>query len=85
MIGGRYHGLAVGCFIEGGAAGPKGQASPNRGARGDTANEFEKRESLEHCREIFLSLKDEPFVRIIDSSGSLDDVARRIREAVATA
>lgn len=55
------------------------------GARGDTANEFEKRESLEHCREIFLSLKDEPFVRIIDSSGSLDDVARRIREAVATA
>ncbi len=23
LIGGRYHGLAVGCFIEGGAAGPK--------------------------------------------------------------
>jgi dTMP kinase len=54
------------------------------GARGDTANEFEKRESLEHCREIFLSLKDEPFVRVIDSSGSLDDVARRIRDVVAT-
>lgn len=55
------------------------------GARGDTANEFEKRESLERCREIFLSLKDEPFVRVIDSSGSLDDVALRLSEVVATA
>jgi dTMP kinase len=52
------------------------------GARGDIANEFEKRENLERCREIFLSLRDEKFVRVIDSSGSLDDVARRVREAV---
>lgn len=52
------------------------------GARGDTANEFEKRENLERCREIFLSLKDEGFVRVIDTRGTLDEVANQIREAV---
>ncbi|MCP5543397.1 MAG: dTMP kinase [Akkermansiaceae bacterium] len=50
------------------------------GARGDTANEFEKRESLQRCREIFLSLKDEPFARVVDSGRSLDDVAANLRE-----
>jgi dTMP kinase len=50
------------------------------GARGDTANEFEKRGNLERCREIFQALKDEPFVRVIDSSGSVDEVARRVRD-----
>jgi len=44
------------------------------GTRGDTANEFEQRSNLERCRAIFLSLKDEPFVRIIPSSASLDEV-----------
>ncbi len=52
------------------------------GARGDAANEFEKRENLERCREIFLSLKDESFVRVIDSRGTLDEVTAMIREAV---
>lgn len=52
------------------------------GSRGDSTNEFEKRESLERCREIFLSLKDEPFVRVIDSNGTLDEVSARIRDAV---
>lgn len=52
------------------------------GSRGDIANEFEKRENLERCREIFLSLKDEPFTRIIDSNGSLDEVTARIRQAM---
>lgn len=52
------------------------------GARGDTANEFEKRDNLERCREIFLSLKDEGFVRVIDTRGTLDEVAARVREAV---
>lgn len=52
------------------------------GARGDTANEFEKRDSLTRCREIFLSLKDEPFARIIDSNGSLDEVESRIHAAI---
>ncbi len=52
------------------------------GVRGDATNEFEKRESLERCREIFLSLKDEPFARVIDSNGSLDEVSERIRQIV---
>ena len=53
------------------------------GARGDTANEFEKRENLERCQEIFLSLRGEDFVRVIDSHGTLDEVAVRICQAVA--
>ncbi len=53
------------------------------GARGDTANEFEKRENLVRCQEIFLSLRGEDFVRVIDSHGTLDEVAERIRQAVA--
>ena len=52
------------------------------GARGDTANEFEKRDNLERCREIFLSLKDESFARVINTCGTLDEVAARVREAV---
>ena len=52
------------------------------GGRGDQANEFEQRESLQRCRDIFLSLADEPFVRVIDSSVDLDSVADKIREAV---
>jgi len=52
------------------------------GTRGDVANEFEKRENLERCREIFLSVKGESFVRIILSEGSLDEVAQRIQDTV---
>jgi len=52
------------------------------GHRGDSTNEFEKHESLTRCRGIFLSLKDEPFVCVIDSSGPLDEVGERIRRAV---
>ena len=55
------------------------------GHRGDSANEFEKRESLERCREIFLSLRDEPFARVIDSNGTLDEVTGHILESVAAA
>src|SRR5688572_4968045 len=43
------------------------------GIRGDTANEFEKRDNLERCREIFLSLRNEPFARVIDTCGTLDE------------
>ncbi len=53
------------------------------GSRGDALNAFEKRDNLECCRRIFLSLKDEPFVRVIDSNGSFDEVAARIRQAFA--
>ena len=52
------------------------------GARGDTANEFEQRENLERCQEIFMSLCGEGFVRVVDSQGTLDEVAQRIRDAV---
>lgn len=52
------------------------------GVRGDTTNEFEQRENLTRCREIFLSLNDEPFVRVIDSNGTLENVAAKIREEV---
>jgi dTMP kinase len=52
------------------------------GHRGDCTNEFEKHESLTRCREIFLSLKDEPFVRVIDSNAPLNEVSERIRKAV---
>jgi dTMP kinase len=52
------------------------------GARGDTANEFEKRENLIRCREIFLSLGEEPFARVIPSHGTLDEVASELRKVV---
>lgn len=48
------------------------------GSRGDTANAFEKRESLQRCRDIFLTLSDEPFARIVPSDGTVDDVAERL-------
>lgn len=48
------------------------------GHRGDSTNEFEKKESLQKCREIFLTLKDEPFVRVVDSAGSLEDISAKI-------
>jgi len=52
------------------------------GSRGDNANEFEKRGNLERCREIFLSLKDEPFVRVISTSGDPDQVTREILDTL---
>lgn len=44
------------------------------GVRDGEANEFEKRESLQFCRDLFLSLKDEPFAHVIDTDASIDDV-----------
>jgi dTMP kinase len=52
------------------------------GHRGDSTNEFEKKESLERCREIFLTLKGEAFVRVVDSNGDLDEVSLKIRQIV---
>ena len=52
------------------------------GGRGDTANEFEQRDSLQKCRDIFLSLKGESFVHVIDSHGSLDEVQESLRNAL---
>ncbi len=52
------------------------------GHRGDSTNEFEKFESLKRCREIFLSISDEPFARVIDSKAPLDEVSERMQQAV---
>lgn len=46
--------------------------------RGEQADEFEQRESLERCRSIFLALTNEPFVRIIPASGTPDEVTERL-------
>lgn len=53
------------------------------GTRGDVANEFEKHENLQRCRALFLSLRDEPFARVIDSSRHLDEVTQKMIEVVA--
>jgi dTMP kinase len=53
------------------------------GGRGDTANEFEKHESLTKCREIFLSLAGESFVHVIPSDEGPEVVQERLREIAA--
>lgn len=55
------------------------------GERGDIANEFEKRGNLQHCRDVFLSLKEETYARVINSSGSLDEVTEQVRRVVSLA
>lgn len=52
------------------------------GSRGDTANEFEQRASLARCREIFLSLENEPFARLIDATATPDEVTAKIIAAL---
>jgi dTMP kinase len=52
------------------------------GARGDTTNEFEQRDTLSRCREIFLSLRDEPFACVIDAEPSLNVVTADILSVV---
>ena len=52
------------------------------GARGDTVNEFEQRDTLSRCREIFLSLRNESFARVIDAEPSLNVVTADILSVV---
>ena len=52
------------------------------GIRGDTANEFEQRTNLARCREIFLSLQDESFTKVIPTDSTPDEVTRKILEAL---
>lgn len=54
------------------------------GVRGDTANEFEQRSNLARCREIFLSLKDEPFAKVIPTDSTPDEVTRKIIDTLPT-
>lgn len=60
-----------------------GTALSRIGGRGDTANEFEKHDSLSKCREVFLSLAGEPFVHLIPTDRGPEDVQARIREIAA--
>ncbi len=52
------------------------------GARGDIANEFEKRENLVRCREIFMTLKGESFVHVVDTNRTPDEVQEELRALV---
>ena len=52
------------------------------GARGDIANEFEKRDNLEKCREIFMALVQESFVEKVSSNAPIANVTARINELV---
>lgn len=52
------------------------------GARGDTTNAFEKHESLERCRAVFLALAAEPFVRVIDTAAPEEQVHQAIAAEV---
>lgn len=52
------------------------------GSRGDTANEFERRDALERCHEVFMGLAAEPFTRVIPACGSLDEVTAAVRAVV---
>ena len=54
------------------------------GVRDGEANEFEKRESLQFCRDLFLSLQDEPFAHVIDTDASIESIHQRIVEVVQT-
>ncbi|MCX6876542.1 MAG: dTMP kinase [Verrucomicrobia bacterium] len=52
------------------------------GSRGDSANEFEQRENLERCRQIFLALRHEPFARVIPGNCGINTVTARLQQAV---
>lgn len=48
------------------------------GVRGDTTNEFEKRDALQYCRDTFLSVSHESFAHVIDSSKSIDEIHQEL-------
>ncbi|GAA5494041.1 thymidylate kinase [Rubritalea squalenifaciens DSM 18772] len=58
---------------------PVDKALDRIGARGDTANEFEQRDALQFCRDVFLSVKDEPYAEVIDSTPSLDAIHEQMK------
>ena len=59
---------------------PVDNALKRIGVRDGEANEFEQRESLQFCRDLFLSLQNEPFARLIDASKDIDTVHQQITE-----
>jgi dTMP kinase len=55
-----------------------GTALQRIGHRGDTANHFEKTDSLQRCRDIFLTLAGESFVHVIPARGTPDEITLQI-------
>ena len=53
------------------------------GVRDGTANEFEQRDALHRCREVFHSITDD-FMRVIDASGPVEQIHQEILQTVAT-
>ena len=54
------------------------------GVRDGAANEFEKRESLDFCRKLFLSLKDETYAHLINANTNITEVNASVMAAVHT-
>ena len=52
------------------------------GVRDGEANEFEKRESLNFCRELFLSLRQQDGAHIIDANTSIKEVQEKLMALV---
>jgi len=52
------------------------------GIRDGEANEFEKRESLDFCRKLFLSLKNETYAEVINANTSITEVNAHVMAAV---
>jgi len=51
------------------------------GMRGET-NEFEQREGLERCRDIFLSLGSETYAKVLPAEGTVDEISQSIQDTV---
>tara|TARA_B110000908_G_scaffold2279_1_gene3027 strand:+ start:3893 stop:4489 length:597 start_codon:yes stop_codon:yes gene_type:complete len=54
------------------------QARVRIGVRGDTTNEFEQRDALQYCRDTFLSVSNEKFAHVIDSSQKIDQIHQQM-------
>ena len=54
------------------------------GGRGDTANEFEQKDALQFCRDIFLGVANEPYAHVIDTTVSIDGVHDAVMEVCKT-
>lgn len=49
------------------------------GVRDGEANEFEKKEALQFCRNLFLTLVDEPYAHVIDAAQDIRDVHQTLK------
>ena len=49
------------------------------GSRGDDANEFEQRDSLQFCRDVFLSVKNEAYAHVVNSDRTLEQIHEEMK------